>query len=122
MDEVTYPILMHNIIDDKTKRNDPVVNNIFITPQQSKVFTPPPSKGITASPTVNTPSIDGKKISVITKLKEGYGFIQHEKSELFFFHADIENCEFNELQVGDKVEYKIGKNDKGPTAVEIYKV
>ena len=122
MDEVTYPILMHNIIDDKTKRNDPVINNIFITPLQSRIYTPPASKTVAASTNPSTPK--GKKISKVTQLKAGYGFILNEadKSELFFFHSDVENCEFNELQVGDKVEFKIGQNEKGPTAIEIYKI
>ena len=34
LDEVSYPLLMHNIIDDKTRRNDPLINNLFV-PRQS---------------------------------------------------------------------------------------
>lgn len=122
MDEVTYPILMHNVIDDKTKRNDPVVNSIFVTPQQNKAFIPPAPKTFSTSTTsVNE---TGKRKSKITQLKGGYGFILNDmdKTDLFFFHADVENCDFNELTVGDQVEYKIGKNDKGPAAIEIYKL
>lgn len=122
MDEVTYPILMHNIIDDKTKRNDPVVNNMFISQQQNKVFTPPPAKVTVSNNSAPAATNADKKTSTVSKLMAGYGFIAHDKSELFFFHADVENCEFNELAVGDKVEFKIGKNEKGPTAIEIYKV
>src|SRR5690606_38287374 len=30
LEEVTYPVLMHEIIDNKTKRSDPIINNLFI--------------------------------------------------------------------------------------------
>jgi cold shock CspA family protein len=41
---------------------------------------------------------------------------------LFFFHAEVMNADFNDLRVGDPVEYAIGSNDKGPCAVAVYVV
>ncbi len=118
MEEVTYPILMHNIIDDKTKRSDPITNALFITPEQNRFYNPP-----AATVAVSSPNSSDTKKSKIAELKQGFGFIQTGTAQqLFFFHADLENCDFNDLKVGDNVEYKIGKNDRGPIAIEIYKL
>lgn len=58
----------------------------------------------------------------IKVLKEGYGFIQSEESEndVFFHNNDLDGAEFNNLKVGDTLEFEIweGKNGK-PQAVNV---
>ena len=41
------------------------------------------------------------------------------RANVFFFHAEVTNADFNELKEGDKVLYRHGKNDKGVCAVDI---
>lgn len=36
LDEVTYPVMMHQIIDDRSHRNDPLVNNLFVPQRELK--------------------------------------------------------------------------------------
>ncbi|MDX1957626.1 MAG: NYN domain-containing protein [Leptospiraceae bacterium] len=132
LDEVTHPILMHNLIDDKTKRNDPIINNLFITYDSSlKVPFQQPTP-LNFSAIENTPQdivyrpkgTGEAKRNRIKFIKDGYGFIETEVfgQNLFFYYADVENCDFNDLSVGDLVEYKLGKNQKGECAVEVNKI
>lgn len=134
LDEATYPILMHNVIEDKTKRNDPTIQNIFISGSE---FRP---KEISQSqqnisyngkdniqPEINynemKPSAEARR-NRIKFIKDGYGFIETDVpgQNLFFYYADVVNCDFNELMIGDLVEYRLGRNQKGECAVEIQKV
>lgn len=57
----------------------------------------------------------------IVQLKNGYGFIAPENSvkNLFFFWEDLVDCDFNELQCGDNVEYEVGRNVRGECAKNI---
>ena len=57
----------------------------------------------------------------IVQLKNGYGFIAPENSvkNLFFFWEDLVDCDFNELQCGDDVEYEVGRNTRGECAKNI---
>lgn len=64
----------------------------------------------------------GSSDGVIQNLKSGFGFITPAAGgpNLFFFHAEVINADFNDLHVGDAVKYSIGKNDRGPCAVDVY--
>lgn len=53
----------------------------------------------------------------IKKLTDkGFGFISSEKGDLFFHHSAVEGGIFDELQVGQAVEYTEGRGPKGPRA------
>lgn len=112
LDEVTYPVMMHQIIDDRSKKGDQVVNSLFLPPKAAKV-----GGTVVEGETTTGPGNDG----VIKLLKEGWGFIVPSVggSDMFFFHNDLTNVDFNELRVGDRVRYNIGTNTKGPCAVDI---
>ena len=115
LDEVTYPIMMPQIIDDRSRRNDALVNNLFVPHKELKVA--PELRPVTQATTTPADTLEGK----IHSLKEGFGFITPSSGSatVFFFHAEVQNADFNDLKVGDKVRYKIGKNEKGPCAVAI---
>lgn len=108
LEEVTYPILMNTIIDDRTRKDDPVIDNLFI--QGTDVLS-------LSKPTDETTTYTG----VIQNVKEGFGFITPNKGgdNLFFYYADVVNVDFNELQKGDRVEYILGENEKGTCAKRI---
>jgi len=64
----------------------------------------------------------GQRLSgKIVQLKNGYGFITTETpgKNLFFFWEDIEGVDFNELRVGDALEYELGINERGECAKHI---
>ena len=69
-----------------------------------------------------TPGV--RRCSRILQLKNGYGFLSNEPSpkNLFFFWEDLEGLDFNELNVGDVLEYEIGENERGECARHITRV
>ena len=122
LEEVTYPVLMHQIIDDRSRKGDPRIDQLFV-PHKDLSGHPRPTDGSkkpAAQPQPVAPTSEAL-LGKIQALREGFGFITPSdgSSNLFFFHASVLNADFNELRVGDDVRYKIGTNDKGPCAVDV---
>jgi cold shock CspA family protein len=117
LDEVTYPVMMHSVIDDRSKRNDSQVNALFVPQKDLRVVPAAPS--VTPATAQPTP---GASDGVIQNLKGGFGFITPSSGgpNLFFFHDEVINADFNDLHLGDPVQYSMGKNDRGPCAVDIF--
>jgi hypothetical protein len=85
LDEATYQISMSDIIEDHTRRNDPLINALFVP---RKDF----GSGDPASGEPTVPSSAASYEGSIQTLKEGYGFIAssdpvHRGQTFFFFHA-----------------------------------
>jgi cold shock CspA family protein len=130
LDEVTYPILMHDIINDKTKRNDSVVNGLFVNRdarENDQIIQPvvePEKSSVGGHPVL--PPGDTQKIhrGPIITLKEGYGFVGTDvpQKNLFFFWTDLIDVDFNDLKTSELVEYKVGRNNKGECAKEVKRV
>ena len=59
------------------------------------------------------------KIKTLTE--KGFGFISREgETKDLFFHAnDLSGVTFNELQVGDTVNFEVVQGDKGPSAKSV---
>ena len=120
LDEVSYPVMMHQIIDDRSKRSDKLVSNLFVPHKELKAtlpvaaMSPPPMPAATAAEA-------GAKEGSIKLLKDGYGFINPADGgpNMFFFHSEVQNADFNELTPGQKVRYRLGTNTKGPCAVQV---
>ena len=57
----------------------------------------------------------------MVQLKSGYGFITPDKGDhdFFFLWEDLENCEFDDLSIGAKVEFEVGTNDRGECARKV---
>ena len=53
--------------------------------------------------------------------KKGFGFIVPDDSsdDLFVHHSDIKMDGYATLDEGQKVEYEIGKGEKGPCATNV---
>lgn len=137
LEEVTYPVAMHEVIDNRVRRNEPLINGLFVPRNTEKVFTkqksnfvPPQNIQSTAqnktTDKIEKPVIaeDGRQISTIFSLKEGFGFIKGENSSknIFFFHSSLMEYDFNDLEVGDKVEYTIETKEDGKLVAKEVKV
>lgn len=106
LEEVTYPIAMHELIDNRLRKNDPIINNLFV--QNESKRTPPPN----AQAQVRI--LDGEiQISEILSMKNGFGFIKFPPNNIFFHYTSVVEDDFNELKPGDKVQFLIGANDNG---------
>lgn len=152
MNEVTYPVWMHSIINGTEKVYDLNIDSLFVPPSihsaqksepvaQTQELQQPAAQQATPAPASmqDEPDIDdpqdeingniihpqtgsaARKSGKIIQLKNGYGFISTDASakNLFFFWEDLENTDFNELQVGDYLEYEPGINDRGECAKKI---
>ncbi|WP_028310102.1 NYN domain-containing protein [Derxia gummosa] len=130
IEEVTLPFLMHQVIDDRFTRNDPLINGLFVPPAEARVRVQSDDVQPTAAPTVAAlpspavpvdPDSDEVLEGKIQNLKEGFGFITpfNGGTNLFFFHNSVVNAEFATLKIGDHVEYRLGTNDKGACAIDV---
>lgn len=61
------------------------------------------------------------KIKTLTA--KGFGFIaqEGEAKDLFFHAKEVVGVTFDDLRVGDTVNFEIGQSDKGPNAVQVSK-
>ncbi len=112
LDSVTYPVSMHEIINNRVVKDKFIVNNLFV-PQElrnnhSKMMEEPIEDG------------NGGHISTIMTLKSGFGFIKYPNNNLFFHYENLIGCDFSELEIGDKVRFNIAQNDMGDDiAIEV---
>lgn len=73
LEEVSYPISMHEIIDNRIRKNDPLINNLFVKNDKNIITSP-------------TPAVvpEGEKLkSNILSLKSGFGFIKWPNNNVF---------------------------------------
>lgn len=106
LEEVTYPVAMHEIIDNRVRKNEPLINNLFVPQNKERVFEKPKVKS----------EVDSTEdIGTILSLNNGFGFIKHPKypKNLFFHYQSTIGVDFNDLRLNDKVTFEVGKNDKG---------
>lgn len=174
LNEASYPVMMHKVVDNPIGRYIGLINNIFVQggprfdssfrnqpdddeaeddfmesdivedteiyddeeqPQFSFSDSPANAASMQKSPgqfpdmpralrkrfyaadTVqqqpSTVSGGDSKISYILSLKNGYGFIKYPPNNLFFHFSKLLDTDFNQLHVGDKVEFRITQNDYG---------
>ncbi len=102
LEEVTYPIAMHEIIDNRVKRNDPLINNLFVS--------------VDARRPTTAFSIRDKsdiKTSEVLSVRGSFGFIKYPPNNLFFHATSVMGTDFNELKPSDRVQFIIAKNEDG---------
>jgi uncharacterized LabA/DUF88 family protein/cold shock CspA family protein len=117
LEEVTYPIAMHEIIDSRVMKNDPMVNSLFVS--QDTMATYRNSFNLMRQPVATE---NGYYTSSVINLKNGYGFIVAPPNNLYFSHQDLIEGDFNDLRDGDVVEYTLGKNERGDCAKNVRKI
>ncbi|RRB06794.1 NYN domain-containing protein [Larkinella rosea] len=114
--EVSYPVAMHEMIDTRLRKNDPLIQNLFVKQSARMLIgnNAPVSVGNGFDSYSNGSDDDSDpsdyKISTIRSLKNGYGFINYPPNNLFFHYTSLNDIDFNELQVDDEVKFRIGKN------------
>ena len=127
LSEVTYPMAMHEIIGERASNNT-IINNLFVPKADhyhKKIelsaddsFESDFQEKEAATEVMVTQ--DGNyHSSTILSLKEGFGFIAYPPNNLFFHHSEVQNCDFNDLLVNDRVEFRLGKNQETGQAIAI---
>jgi cold shock CspA family protein len=125
LDEVTYLIKMHKVIDDCSPGDSSAVNNIFMPPKELRDAVAVAARA-SASLAVpgsesNVGSSDDRHKGLIHSLKEGFGFITPDLGgqNIFFHYSAVMNADFSELKPGDQVLYEHGQNEKGVCTIKI---
>ncbi|MFT4032719.1 MAG: NYN domain-containing protein [Siphonobacter sp.] len=120
LQEATYYSDMQNVIEDRGRRNDSLVTDLFVQPPTPPQATPRPERsipGFTVAATNGNVAIDSNTgqdmTSTIYSLKNGYGFIKYPPNNLFFHYTSLVDTDFNELQEGDEVEFTLALNERG---------
>ncbi|HPX06638.1 MAG TPA: NYN domain-containing protein, partial [Tenuifilaceae bacterium] len=117
--EVTYPVPMHEIINNGLKANDPVIINLFETQEYSM----PAMVASSTSSSVSSENDGSVKRGRTMNMNSGYGFIQFPPNNLFFHYLDVVDCDFSDIEEGDWVEFTIEKNERGQdVAKNVHKV
>ncbi len=102
MKEVTYPVLMHDLIESRAGTTDPLVINLFVQEESQS-----------HEKTTSEPSNEEVQEGEVLSLKNGYGFIRYPNNNLFFHYTDVENVDFNDLMTGDMVIFTVEKKYNG---------
>lgn len=118
LEEVTYPVLMHQVIDDRTLRNDRLVNGIFLppAPERSRELVPTePRPAPTEIRPVPAVLPTERFAGTVQNLLEGFGFITPAEGgeNLFFYNKAVSGIEFKDLAIGMAVTYTLGRNARG---------
>jgi cold shock CspA family protein len=119
LDEATYPVMMHQVIDDRARRSDPLINGLFV-PRRDASLAPATMQTKPPLPSGN----EGRITGAVKKIKEGYGFIAPDQggADVFFYYGDVLDVDFLDLKPGDRVEFTVGRNDRGPCAKEVRRI
>jgi cold shock CspA family protein/uncharacterized LabA/DUF88 family protein len=112
LEVVTYPISMHEEIDNRVSKDSLAINNLFL-PQQKMERRPRYNVERSLHKRLSREDDNGIKTSEIMSLKNGYGFIKYPDNNLFFHYQSINGVDFNDLKEGDSVSFKISQNEKG---------
>jgi cold shock CspA family protein len=101
----SFPILMHEEIEDGLAVSDPVVTGLFVSTEGGRVVE------MDRDDDDSDMELE-REVSEILSIKNGYGFIKYPNNNLFFNYQDVIG-EFNDLAPGDTVEFTIDKNHLG---------
>jgi len=105
--EVTYPLQMHDVIDEGLKENDELIRECFVIRENfAREVEGPAGEQVAIDPTE-------RHQSTVMSLMNGYGFIRFSDNNLFFLRDDLEDAEFGDLRIGDGVEFGLAINARG---------
>lgn len=129
LNEVTYPVQMHALIDDRALRNDPVIEALFVprSDEDEEVERGQPTNALPTASTMLPAIIGDKRSGKVKNIPEGktFGFITDDEpgQQVWFFNAtNVEQPGFPGLKAGDRVQFILAENPRGGLwAVEIHK-
>ncbi|MFO0905691.1 MAG: NYN domain-containing protein [Pirellulales bacterium] len=128
LDAATYQVAMHEIIDDPTRQDDPLLVDLFVEPRQ-EAGEPTIDLGSEAEPALYAnktpvfPPIKSLKRQQgkILQLKNVFGFIESPNypNNVFFHELDLLGCTLNDLSAGMPVSFDVEIGPKGPCAKKV---
>ncbi|MBU3740731.1 MAG: NYN domain-containing protein [Candidatus Kapabacteria bacterium] len=122
LEEVTYPVAMHEIIENRTRKNEPLILNLFVATDGRKQksqqeFSLDRQDRYRSEPADRVPEVESSdnipQEGEVMALKTTYGFIKFSPNNLFFHEKDLIDTSFEDLREGDTVEFTLGYNKEG---------
>jgi cold shock CspA family protein/uncharacterized LabA/DUF88 family protein len=101
LDEASYPLEMHELIEDKNASSRPIINNLFVVNESRKPHV------------VETAEVGEGKTGEILSLKNGFGFIKYPPNNVFFHFSNLIEGDFQDLELGDTVMFDLEKSEEG---------
>lgn len=115
IDRVNYPIMMKPLIDDRARRQDPIINGLFMSraAEVSEFRKPVPEW-------LDDAECRGTIVNLISD--KGYGFIRPDGGgDNCFFHAtDLVNASIEECRCDDQVTFTAARGEKGIVARNVH--
>ena len=108
--EASYPLPMHDLIEEGLREDDEVVRELFVVRDMSRDQDGEPFDRSNAAVTLVD---DERHRSTVMSLLSGYGFIRYPDNNLFFRYDDLQDIPFDQLAVNDEVEFNVAINHKG---------
>lgn len=112
IEEVAYPISMHEIMEEKIPIEKSLLDQLFVNSNPERK-----SAKYYVSPVADEEYIENpdapKHESTILSLKGGFGFIKFPPNNVFFHYTSLVDYDFNDLQVGDKVIFIMDQKESG---------
>ena len=121
INEVSYFIPMHTLIDDRSMKDNPQINGLFL-PTRTHVESR--STALTIFPhkhELESTEGSSRRQGKINRLKEGYGFVTDsvDGKSRFFHHTSLLEEDFNNLHEDDQVEFEAVEDGKSGKAINI---
>ena len=120
LNEVTYPVQMHDLIESRSTKDEEVIQNLFVRRDDTQPRPPRDAREYQDMIEHRAPRVeedvkdDSERFeSYILSMKNGYGFIKYPPNNLFFHASDMLNADFQDLREGDPVEFALGLNRDG---------
>jgi uncharacterized LabA/DUF88 family protein/cold shock CspA family protein len=106
--EVSYPLPMHDLIEEGLRDDDEVIRDVFVARDTSRDTD---QEGLERAPV--TLVDEERRRSTVMSLMNGYGFIRYPDNNLFFRYDDLQGLTFDELAINDELEFNVAVNQKG---------
>ncbi|HRH38210.1 MAG TPA: NYN domain-containing protein [Flavobacteriales bacterium] len=103
--EVSHPLPMHDLIEEGLKDDDEVIRELFVQQRE------PSLENLERAPA--TLVDEERHRSTVMSLMNGFGFIRYPDNNLFFRHEDLDDIAFEDLSIGDALEFNVAINAKG---------
>lgn len=122
VDEVSYPILLNEVLSDPRELENGIEEMMFVKKRnQGSSFGSHKSVKMELKG-----GVDGKYLGTVQNVLDGYGFITpldpaSGRKNIFFHFNDVslEDSDDDVPRIGDRVQFEIGSNEKGPCAKNV---
>ncbi len=104
--EVSYPLPMHDLVEEGLKENDEVIREMFVLRDAPREL-----EADNSAPPVLVD--EERHQSTVMSLMNGFGFIRYPDNNLFFRHEDLVDMTFEEVALNDVMEFNVAMNNKG---------